>query len=156
MLYPYIIENIPETNKADFSIDAYEYVQFDWLVLLCCSLWYCEPIEREIRLNKIFELFDKISYIEEKVLIFIYINFLKYGNKTQCIKILEKMSKFIGHSNYLFLSSLCMKLEEDDEPNLREVQAFPPSASAQDLMMGAPSSVTREQLRDVHISVVEK
>ena len=25
------------------------------------------------------------------------------------------MSKFIGHSNYLFLSSLCIKLEEDDE-----------------------------------------
>ena len=115
MLYPYIVENLKETNRADFNIDVYEYVQFDWLILLCCSLWYCEPIEREIRLNKIFELFDKLSYIEEKVLIFIYINFLKYGNKTQCIKILEKMSKFIGHSNYLFLSSLCIKLEEDDE-----------------------------------------
>ena len=115
MLYPHIVESLPETKKADFNIDVYEYVQFDWLILLCCSLWYCEPIEREIRLNKIFELFDKILYIEEKVLIFIYINFLKYGNKTQCIKMLEKMSKFIGHSNYLFLSSLCIKLEEDDE-----------------------------------------
>ena len=114
LLYPYLVENLRETNKADFTIDIYEYVQFDWLILLCCSLWYCEPIEREIRLNKVFELFDKMSYIEEKVLIFIYINFLKYGNKTQCIKILEKMSKFIGHSNYLFLSSLCIKLEEDD------------------------------------------
>ena len=114
MLYPYIVENLQETYKADFTVDVYEYVQFDWVIVLCCSLWYCEPIEREIRLNKIFELFDKISYIEEKVLIFIYINFLKYGNKTQCIKMLEKMSKFIGHSNYLFLSSLCIKLEEDD------------------------------------------
>ena len=120
MLYPYIVENLPETNKADFTIDAYEYVQFDWLILLCCSLWYCEPIEREIRLNKIFELFDKISYIEEKVLVFIYINFLKYGNKTQCIKIHEKMSKFIGHSNYLFLSSLCIKLESDDDKKIDE------------------------------------
>ena len=120
MLYPYIVENLQETNRADFTIDAYEYVQFDWLILLCCSLWYCEPIEREIRLNKIFELFDKISYIEEKVLTFIYINFLKYGNKTQCIKIHEKMSKFIGHSNYLFLSSLCIKLEEDDDKKIDE------------------------------------
>ena len=102
------------TSIAHFNVEVYEYVQFDWLILLCCSLWYCEPIEREIRLNKIFELFDKISYIEEKVLIFIYINFLKYGNKTQCIKILEKMSKFIGHSNYLFSSSLCIKLEEKE------------------------------------------
>ena len=70
MLYPYIVENLQPTNKADFNIDVYEYVQYDWLILLCCSLWYCEPIEREIRLNKIFEIFDKISYIEEKVLIF--------------------------------------------------------------------------------------
>ena len=114
MLYPYITENLKETSIAHFNVEVYEYVQFDWLILLCCSLWYCEPIEREIRLNKIFELFDKISYIEEKVLIFIYINFLKYGNKTQCIKILEKMSKFIGHSNYLFSSSLCIKLEEKE------------------------------------------
>ena len=82
MLYPYIVENLPETYKADFTVDVYEYVQYDWLIVLCCSLWYCEPIEREIRLNKIFELFDKISYIEEKVLIFIYINFLKYGKRT--------------------------------------------------------------------------
>jgi hypothetical protein len=58
-------------------------------------LWYCETIEREVRLNKIFELFNKLPYIEEKVLFLIYINFLKYGNKTQYIKILEKMSKFI-------------------------------------------------------------
>ena len=115
MLYPYIAENLPETNRADFNIDVYEYVQFDWVILLCCSLWYCEPIEREIRLNKIFDLFDKISYIEEKVLVFIYINFLKYGNKTQCIKMLEKMSKFIGHSQYLFISSLCIKLEGEDD-----------------------------------------
>ena len=124
MLYPYIVESLPLTNRADFNIDVYEYVQFDWLILLCCSLWYCEPIEREIRLNKIFELFDKISYIEEKVLIFIYLNFLKYGNKTQCIKMLEKMSKFIGHSNYLYLSSLCIKLEEEDDKKNDEVNKY--------------------------------
>ena len=114
MLYPYIVENLPSINKADFAIELFDYVTYDWLVLLCCSLWYCEPIEREIRLNKIIELIDKIFYIEEKTLIFIYINFLKYGNKTQCIKVLEKMSKYIGHSNYLFLSLLCIKLEEED------------------------------------------
>jgi hypothetical protein len=118
MLYPHIIEGHPLTSRADFTIDVYEYIMFDWFILLCCSLWYCEQIEREIRLNKIFELFDKISYIEEKVLIFIYLNFLKYGNKTQCIKMLEKMSKFIGHSNYLYLSSLCIKLESEDDKKI--------------------------------------
>ena len=53
MLYPYITENLKETSIAHFKVEVYEYVQFDWLILLCCSLWYCEPIEREIRLNKI-------------------------------------------------------------------------------------------------------
>ena len=40
-----------------------------------------------------------------------------------------------------------------DEPNLREVQAFPPSVSGQDLMMGCPSEVSEQQLRDVHIKI---
>jgi len=38
-----------------------------------------------------------------------------------------------------------------DEPNLREVQAFPTSASGQDLMMGSPSELTRTQLKELGI-----
>jgi aspartyl-tRNA synthetase len=38
-----------------------------------------------------------------------------------------------------------------DEPNLREVQAFPPSASGQDLMMGSPAELTKEQLDELKI-----
>ena len=38
-----------------------------------------------------------------------------------------------------------------DEPNIREVIAFPLNQKAQDLMMGAPSVVSARQLRDVHI-----
>ena len=38
-----------------------------------------------------------------------------------------------------------------DEPNLREVQAFPPSASGQDLMMGSPTELTKEQLEELQI-----
>ena len=38
-----------------------------------------------------------------------------------------------------------------DEPNLREVQAFPPSASGQDLMMGSPTELTKQQLRELNI-----
>ena len=36
---------------------------------------------------------------------------------------------------------------------IREVIAFPLNSKAQDLMMGAPSAVRRDQLRDVHIMV---
>ena len=40
-----------------------------------------------------------------------------------------------------------------DEPNLREVQAFPMSVSGMDNMMGSPSEVTESQLREVHIKI---
>lgn len=36
---------------------------------------------------------------------------------------------------------------------IREVIAFPLNSKAQDLMMGAPGNVTREQLREVHIEI---
>ena len=42
-----------------------------------------------------------------------------------------------------------------DEPNIREVIAFPLNQKAQDLMMGAPSVVSPRQLRDVHIRTVD-
>lgn len=42
-----------------------------------------------------------------------------------------------------------------DEPNIREVIAFPLNQKAQDLMMGAPSAVSAKQLRDVHIRTIE-
>jgi len=40
-----------------------------------------------------------------------------------------------------------------DEPNIREVIAFPMSQNAQDLMMGAPAEALPQQLRDLHIAV---
>ena len=40
-----------------------------------------------------------------------------------------------------------------DEPNLREVQAFPISASGEDKMMGCPSELSEQQLREVHIKI---
>ena len=39
------------------------------------------------------------------------------------------------------------------EENIREVIAFPMSGSGQDLMCSAPSEVTEQQLREVHIRV---
>ena len=42
-----------------------------------------------------------------------------------------------------------------DSDTIREVIAFPLNSKAEDLMMGAPGKVKREQLRDVHIVVDE-
>ncbi|MEM8919666.1 MAG: aspartate--tRNA ligase [Pseudomonadota bacterium] len=42
-----------------------------------------------------------------------------------------------------------------NEPNIREVVAFPMNQKAEDLMMSAPSGVSPKQLRELHIRVVE-
>jgi len=39
------------------------------------------------------------------------------------------------------------------EENIREVVAFPMNGNAQDLLLGAPSTVSEQQLREVHIKV---
>ncbi|MBW4330932.1 aspartate--tRNA ligase [Stakelama sp. CBK3Z-3] len=43
-----------------------------------------------------------------------------------------------------------------DEPNIREVIAFPMTQRAEDLMMGAPSEVSPKQLRELNIRLVEQ
>lgn len=43
-----------------------------------------------------------------------------------------------------------------NEPNIREVIAFPKTADAKDLLMGAPDSVDKSQLRELNINVTER
>ena len=41
-----------------------------------------------------------------------------------------------------------------DEPNLREVVAFPMTQKAEDLLVGAPASVSPDLLKDLHIRLL--
>ena len=43
-----------------------------------------------------------------------------------------------------------------DEPNIREVIMFPMNQKAEDLLMGAPNSVSQQQLKDLNIEVLEE
>lgn len=42
-----------------------------------------------------------------------------------------------------------------NEPNIREVIAFPKNKKARDSLMNAPSTVTEQQLKDIHIKISE-
>ncbi len=42
-----------------------------------------------------------------------------------------------------------------DEPNIREVIAFPLNQKAQDLLMNAPSEISAKQMKDVHVRIKE-
>jgi len=46
MSYEEIIGKLKETNNSqeNFEIKYISYIYFSWLILLGCSLWYCEPI----------------------------------------------------------------------------------------------------------------
>lgn len=41
----------------------------------------------------------------------------------------------------------------NDEPNIREIIAFPKNGKAEDVMLDAPSTVSEKQLKDVHIKL---
>ena len=101
--------NLINDSKIN-KITRYNCIDLTWLLVLSGSLWYCEPIEREIRINKIYDLLDKIDYKEEDVFTFIFLAISKFGNDDELIKFYEYLLKIEGLRNYTIYSILCDKL----------------------------------------------
>ena len=44
-------------NYTNLGVLVDNYIDFNWLILISCSLWYCQsPMEIEIRIVKIFDV----------------------------------------------------------------------------------------------------
>ena len=96
-----------------FDLYIHNYIEFNWLLLLSCSLWYCNSNkEKEMRINKIFSILEKLDFIEEQVLYFIFISLYKYSNIGQFIRIFEFLYRFVGSYEYSDNLFLFKKLSE--------------------------------------------
>jgi len=118
-----IVNKLPLTNNSqeNFEIIYINYIYYSWLILQSCSLWYCEQSERNIRIDKIIEVLNKLDYVEEQVLFFLFINIYKYGNKYHFIKLHKINLKFYGYSNYFFLYLLYNKIKEKEIKEISDI-----------------------------------
>ena len=121
-----IITKLPLTNNSqeNFEITYKNYIYYSWLILQSCSLWYCEQSERNIRIDKILEILNKLDYVEEQVLYFLFINIYKYGNKYHFIKLHKINLKYYGYSNYYFLYLLYNKIKEKENKENPEINSI--------------------------------
>ena len=121
-----IISKLPLTNNSqeNFEITYKNYIYYSWLILQSCSLWYCEQSERNIRIDKILEILNKLDYVEEQVLYFLFINIYKYGNKYHFIKLHKINLKYYGYSNYYFLYLLYNKIKEKENKEYPDINSI--------------------------------
>ena len=113
LILPKRLDKTTNSGK-NFEVISSDYIYFNWIILLCCSLFYCEPIERIARLDDILSFLKNLKYIEKIILKLLFITFIKFGNKNQCIKIYEEIVNFDDYSNYYYLNLLTKKLCEKE------------------------------------------
>ena len=120
-----IINKLPLSNNSqeNFEVISKNYIYYSWLILQSCSLWYCEQSERNIRIDKILEILNKLDYVEEQVLFFLFINIYKYGNKYHFIKLHKINLKYYGYSNYYFLYLLYNKIKEKENKEKLDINS---------------------------------
>jgi hypothetical protein len=90
---------------------------------LSCSLWYCNTSkELNQRINVIFDIIERLDYLEEQVLYFIFYSLYKYSDIGQFVRMFQFIYRFIGCNNYydlllLFQKFKDMKINDNDDDN---------------------------------------
>lgn len=124
-------------TKAPEEILAYQYD------LVCNGLELVSGAVRNHRTDVMIKAFEIAGYTEEDVKV-------KFGSLYNAFKYGAP-----PHAGMAFgIDRMIMMLL--DEESIREVIAFPLNSNAQDLLLGAPTAVTEQQLREVHIRVRTK
>ena len=72
-------------------------------------------MEIDNSINKIFNVLEKIDFIEEQVLFFVFMSIYKYGSKSYFIKMFEFINRFMGYSSYTYLLCMCLKLNKKEK-----------------------------------------
>ena len=109
-------ESINNNINVGVGVLLDNYIEYNWLLLISCSLWYCETqLEIDNFINKIFNVLEKIDFIEEQVLFFVFMSIYKYGSKSYFIKMFEFINRFMGYSSYTYLLCMCLKLNKKEK-----------------------------------------
>ena len=111
---------IATNDKISYQVTQNIYIKYIWLILLSCSLWYCEPEEKNHRLDKLFEILYEINYFEKYVLNIVFINIYKYGGKYYLIKLYLLYKEIIGYTNYYFNYLLCDKIKQQEADDIND------------------------------------
>ena len=124
-------------NQNPLDILAYQYD------IVCNGIELSSGAVRNHDINIMLKAFTMAGYTEEEVK-------TKFGSLYTAFQYGAPPHAGIAPG----IDRMLMLLTDSD--TIREVIAFPLNSKAEDLMMGAPSRVRRDQLRDVHIVVGDK
>lgn len=111
---------LPNSGKINYQVSQDIYVKYIWLILLSCSLWYCEPEEKNHRQEKLFEVLFEIDHFETYILNIVFINIYKYGGKYYLIKLYKIYKEIIGYTNYYLTYLLCNKIRQKEEDDIKD------------------------------------
>ena len=130
----------PQCELKDINKDNYENIlayQFDFV---CNGEEMASGAIRNTDLDVLFKCFELVGYDKETV-------------KDKFKSITSAFEYGVPpHGGFApGLDRILMMLLSED--NLREVQTFPPAASGQDLLMGGPTELTEQQLREIHVKI---